>query len=86
LFGIDHFALLQPESYSGRVLDVNEAAALVSAAALAVAGTGVTWPVLLPVHDALRDAYTGVALVRAGVAFGWVRLHLIGLCCIDWVR
>lgn len=91
LFGIDHFALLQPESYSGRVLDVNEAAALVSAAALAVAGTGVTWPVLLPVHDALRDAYTGVALVRGcsvgvGLRLGGSDCVWLGHVALNWVR
>jgi hypothetical protein len=64
-FGVDHFVLLQPRSYSKRLLDAAEAATLASASALALTNSRVTWPLFLPVHDALRDAYTGNAQVGA---------------------
>ena len=64
---MDHFVLLAPDSYSRRLLDMSEASTLMSAGGLAVAGSGVVWPLLLPVHDALRDAYMGVAQVRWGL-------------------
>jgi hypothetical protein len=60
---VDHFVLLQPRSYSKRLLDAAEAATLASAGTLALANSRVTWPLFLPVHDALRDAYTGAAQV-----------------------
>jgi hypothetical protein len=30
---------------------------------LALSSSGVVWPLLMPVHDALRDAYCGLAQV-----------------------
>jgi hypothetical protein len=63
---LDLFVLLQPNSYSRRLLDVAEAAALLSAGRLAQSSSSVTWPVLLPVHDSLRDAYVGAAQVSVG--------------------
>jgi hypothetical protein len=65
-FGVDLFVLLQPASYSRRFLDAAESSSLLSVARLALSSAGVAWPLLLPVHDALRDAYIGVAQVRLG--------------------
>jgi hypothetical protein len=69
-FGVDLFVLLQPASYSRRFLDAAESSSLLSVARLALSSCGVAWPLLLPVHDALRDAYVGVAQVRALLWFG----------------
>jgi hypothetical protein len=66
-FGVDLFVLLQPASYSRRFLDAAESSSLLSVARLALSSAGVAWPLLLPVHDALRDAYIGVAQVRLAV-------------------
>jgi hypothetical protein len=63
-FGLDLFVLLQPASYSRRLLDAAEASSLMSVGRLALSSSGVVWP-LLPVHDALRDAYCGLAQVSA---------------------
>lgn len=63
---MDHFALLAPTSYSRRVLDADEAATLLAASALAAGAAGVAWPLFVPVHDALRDAYHGMAQVGGG--------------------
>jgi hypothetical protein len=65
-FGVDLFVLLQPASYSRRFLDAAESSSLLSVARLALSSAGVAWPLLLPVHDALRDAYIGVAQVGLG--------------------
>jgi hypothetical protein len=94
-FGVDLFVLLQPASYSRRFLDAAESSSLLSVARLALSSAGVCWPLLLPVHDALRDAYVGVAQVIAGgggrvAAGGWVdrpmggegRFPLLGGCCV----
>lgn len=62
-FGVDLFVLLQPASYSRRFLDAAESSSMLSVARLALSSAGVCWPLLLPVHDALRDAYIGVAQV-----------------------
>lgn len=35
---------------------------LLSAAAVALSHAHITWPLLLPVHDAVRDSYRGVAV------------------------
>lgn len=64
-FGLDLFVLLQPASYSRRFLDAAESSTLLSVGRLALSSCGVCWPVLLPVHDALRDAYLGVAQVSS---------------------
>lgn len=45
-----------------------EASTLLSALRCALDTCGLPWPVLLPVHDALRDAYWGAASVPASVA------------------
>ncbi|KAF6256674.1 hypothetical protein COO60DRAFT_1640552 [Scenedesmus sp. NREL 46B-D3] len=45
--------------YSRRLLDAAEAGSLLSVGRLALSGSGVVWPLLMPVHDALRDAYWG---------------------------
>lgn len=54
--------MLAPESYSGRVLEEEEAQTLLSAGAAALSHLHLSWPLFIPVHDALRDAYRGVAL------------------------
>jgi hypothetical protein len=64
-FGLDLFVLLQPASYSRRLLDAAEASSLMSVGRLALSSSGVVWPLLMPVHDALRDAYCGLAQVSA---------------------
>ena len=46
----------------------DEAATLVSALALALAACGAPWPAFVPVHDALRDAWRGVAAPPDGTA------------------
>jgi hypothetical protein len=65
-FGLDLFVLLQPASYSRRLLDAAEASSLMSVGRLALSSSGVGWPLLMPVHDALRDAYCGLAQVWRG--------------------
>ena len=45
---------------------MQEAKLLVSALACALASCRSEWPVFLPVHDALRDAYWGIA--TSGIA------------------
>lgn len=52
--------VLSPDSYSGRILDEEEAHTLLSAAAAALSHLKLPWPVCIPVHDALRDAFRGV--------------------------
>lgn len=45
---------------------------LLSATAVALSHAGCPWPLLLPVHDAVRDGYRGVAVVQpATAAQGW---------------
>ncbi|PRW58940.1 serine threonine- kinase Nek1 isoform X5 [Chlorella sorokiniana] len=63
-FGLGAFLLLTPDSYSGRVLETEEEHTLLSAAAVALSHAGCPWPLLLPVHDAVRDGYRGVAVVQ----------------------
>lgn len=41
--------------------DEEEATTLLSAASCALADSRLPWPLLMPVHDALRDAYWGCA-------------------------
>lgn len=43
---------------------------LLSAAAVALSHAGCPWPLLLPVHDAVRDGYRGVAVVQAAAGAG----------------
>lgn len=43
-----------------------EAHTLLSAAAVALSHARITWPLLVPVHDAVRDAYQGVAVGPGG--------------------
>lgn len=76
-FGVDLFVLLQPASYSRRFLDAAESSSLLSVARLALSSAGVAWPLLLPVHDAVRDAYVGVAQVRLGVECR-AAVHVVG--------
>lgn len=47
---------------------MQEAHTLLSAAALALAHQRLPWPLLVPVQDALRDGYQGVAVGPGGVA------------------
>jgi len=65
--------VLVPMRLSGRVVPLpvrqDEAATLVSALALALAACGAPWPAFVPVHDALRDAWRGVAALAGTVAF-----------------
>ncbi|GLI70976.1 hypothetical protein VaNZ11_016079, partial [Volvox africanus] len=63
-FGLDAFLLLHPASYSRRILDETEAGTILSAAALALGAASLSCPLLLPVHDGLRDAYWGVAVLQ----------------------
>lgn len=53
--------VLSPDSYSGRILDEEEAHTLLSAGAAALSHLKLPWPVCIPVHDALRDAFRGFA-------------------------
>lgn len=53
---------LAPNSYSGRVLETEEARTLLSAGAAALAHLHLAWTLLVPVHDALRDAARGLAM------------------------
>lgn len=39
---------------------------LLSAAAVALSHARITWPLLVPVHDAVRDGYRGVAVAAGG--------------------
>ena len=45
---------------------LQEAHTLLSAAAVALSHARIAWPLLLPVHDAVRDAYWGVAAGSGG--------------------
>lgn len=64
--GLGPFLRLAPNSYSGRVLDEAEAHTLLSASAAALGHTGLALPLLMPVHDALREGLQGLALARSG--------------------
>jgi hypothetical protein len=57
--------VLAPNSYSGRILDEEEAHTLLSAGAAALSHLKLPWPVYIPVHDALRDAYRGIFALSA---------------------
>lgn len=50
-------------SHMPHLQDENEANCLLAAITVALDQVGLSWPVLLPVHDALRDAYWGAAVV-----------------------
>lgn len=55
--------VLSPESYSGRILNEDEARTLLSAGSMALSHLNLCdCPVFIPVHDALRDAWKGVSL------------------------
>lgn len=56
--------ILSPDSYSGRILEEEEAHTLMSAGAAAISHLRLPWPLFIPVHDALRDAYRGVAMAQ----------------------
>jgi hypothetical protein len=60
-----------------RLLDDQEAAGLLGAGALALHNCRVAWPLLVPVHDPLRDAYRGVARVGP-CSVRWVQLGGVG--------
>eukprot|EP00891_Asterochloris_glomerata_P001378 jgi/Astpho2/1378/fgenesh1_pg.00025_%23_11_t len=65
-FGVDTFLLLEPMSYSKRVLDdIQEATLLLSALAAALHTCQVPWPAFVPVHDAQRDAHWGIAALQS---------------------
>lgn len=55
--------VISPESYSGRVLEEEEAQTLLSAGIVALNHLKIEWPILVPIHDPLRDAYRGAALL-----------------------
>ncbi|KAK9830325.1 hypothetical protein WJX72_011020 [[Myrmecia] bisecta] len=61
-FGVALFITLAPASYSRRILDEQEASSLLSALAVALSSTQVSWPAFLPVHDPYRDACWGIAV------------------------
>lgn len=67
-FGGTPVLLLAPASYSGRVLDEQEAHTLLSAASPALGHQQLSWPLVVPVQDAVRDAYQGVAVGPGGAA------------------
>lgn len=46
-----------------------EAATLKSALSLALSSCGAPWPAFVPVHDALRNAWHGVAALAAASVF-----------------
>ncbi|GMH42664.1 hypothetical protein BSKO_10583 [Bryopsis sp. KO-2023] len=62
-FGVGTFALLRPGSYTGRILDSQEATTVLSAISLALSNTPNPLPVFIPVHDNFRDGYWGVAVI-----------------------
>ncbi|EFJ47013.1 hypothetical protein VOLCADRAFT_92551 [Volvox carteri f. nagariensis] len=62
-FGLDAFLLLHPASFSRRILDETEAGSLLGASSQALSAAGLSCPLLLPVHDGLRDAYWGAAVL-----------------------
>ncbi|WIA40073.1 hypothetical protein OEZ86_013488 [Tetradesmus obliquus] len=74
---------LHPASYSRRLLDAAEASSLMSVGRLALAGGGVGWPLLMPVHDALRDAYCGTAQVGCGSVSSPLRQGRLGMRSAD---
>lgn len=65
-FGISTFVLIAPATYSGRILDQQEAATLLSALAAALSSCHCAWPGFVPVHDPRRDGCTGVAAAGRG--------------------
>lgn len=52
---------------------LQEVHTLLSAAAVALSHARTTWPLLIPVHDAVRDGYRGVAVAAASA--GGATLH-----------
>lgn len=58
--------MLAPDSYSGRVLEEEEAQTLLSAGIAALSHLRLPYPIFIPVHDALRDAARGAALLPDG--------------------
>ncbi|GAX79307.1 hypothetical protein CEUSTIGMA_g6748.t1 [Chlamydomonas eustigma] len=62
-FGLDHFLLLQPQNYSRRFMNEEEANVVLSSASCALHDQGLTWPLLLPIHNPERDAYCGVVVL-----------------------
>jgi hypothetical protein len=62
-FGPGLCVVISPESYSGRVLNEDEARTLLSAGAIALSHLNLSdCPVFIPIHDALRDAWKGLSL------------------------
>ncbi len=62
--------VILPDSYSGRILDEEEAHTLLSAGAAALSHLKLAWPVYIPVHDALRDAYRGIFVHSSSLSSG----------------
>ncbi|KAL0053211.1 hypothetical protein WJX82_002504 [Trebouxia sp. C0006] len=65
-FNTATYVTLEPNSYSRRILNDQEASTLLSALAAALSNCRLAWPAFLPVHDPLRDAHWGIG--AAGLA------------------
>ena len=77
-FGLSRFVLLRAGSQSGRILDAQEANTLLSAASVALSEFLRPLAILIPIQNAFRDAYKGVAVVDGrSVFFDIDSSHLI---------
>lgn len=68
-FGVSRFVLLRTGNPNGRILDVQEASTLLSAAAVALSEFPKPLPIFLPIQNVFRDAYRGVAIVEERTVF-----------------
>eukprot|EP00899_Mesostigma_viride_P012734 jgi/Mesvir1/21461/Mv03917-RA.1 len=59
-FGVSHYLVLSPATYSGSFMDIDAATVLLSAVTCACSNGNVALPVLAPVHDPSRCAYLGL--------------------------
>ncbi|DBA79153.1 TPA: hypothetical protein ACH3X1_008985 [Trebouxia sp. C0004] len=65
-FNTATYVTLEPNSYSRRILNDQEASTLLSALAAALSNCRLAWPAFLPVHDPLRDAHWGIGAAGLG--------------------
>ena len=64
-----------PRSLPGAAASPQEVHTLLSAAAVALSHARITWPLLLPVHDAVRDSYRGVAIAPCELGAATVQFN-----------
>lgn len=70
-FTVEDCIVIEPDSYSKRILSLEEYHTILSAVSVAIdnlldhGATGYPFPVYIPRHDALRDAYGGIKKVRS---------------------